>query len=523
RARDFLDPGFFIERSLPEPKRTVLSAHYQGFSEQGSLNKVRTEARRFFTTVIDDTAVDLRLRRVPLFARYLDTFISRLVPHDLLLLPPHIQFMDLVRINMAERPPQQVQASPTPLEQIGVLPGLATAQALGLADASFAERRTWADETLYAVFSELLEEDVKHYDSLLLHNLYGQSSPFGASGDDNPLVIGTPDEGTRTEDFEHFYNTAKDNLMEVQLAQGKDLGSLAETEDDGAPGLMLPRSGEPTDDLAVQDATATEYLAQVARWRPVISGVADVLLTLASPKELISVPRYRPCASVEGVRLHPARLPQALVQLETCSQQAIWQPVRPIIRHQELQFSGLDIFLLLDVSGSMGGPNAHYAAATALCLIEGLQTARYRATRDQSLSDVDVRAQLLAFGSGWAELTALVKEIPLVQKEAAYYNLMHPQSNFTLINGALKQVRASALANPARDVFCLIISDGLFSDNYAAFKTMQNMPGQVYAGHISIGEHYGIPITPRFEMIASPTVLPQKLHALLEEYRVTSR
>lgn len=47
---------------------------------------------------------------------------------------------------------------------------------------------------------------------------------------------------------------------------------------------------------------------------------------------------------------------------------------------------------------------------------------------------------------------------------------------------------------------------------------MQSMPKQVYAEHINIGDSFGIPITPHFETITNPRVLPQKLQSILEDY-----
>jgi hypothetical protein len=395
-------------------------------------------------------------------------------------------------------------------------PALEALMAPGL---TFKARRETADELFYPAFLSLLERDLIRYDSHLLRDLYDKVNPLGDSAaSDSHLLNPSGAEATR-EDIEHFYTTTKDNLMEVTSAAMKDLGESTEQQDDGAPGLMLPRSGESPDELCVDSGESPSYLATVNQWRPTIRGVADALLKLALPQELIAVPRYRAHASVEGVRLHPSALPLAFIQLETENPQTIWQPVKQLIRHQELQFGGLDIYLLLDVSGSMGGANARFATATSLCLIEGLQVARLRAQREQTQGEVDVRVQILAFGAGLTPLTPLVREPTLAQKELAFFNLMHPRSNFTKVNGALKHVRASTLANPSRKVLCLIVSDGLFSDNLAAFKTMQNMPRRVYAGHINIGDAYGIPLTPHFETISNPKLLPQKLQSLLEEYR----
>jgi hypothetical protein len=47
---------------------------------------------------------------------------------------------------------------------------------------------------------------------------------------------------------------------------------------------------------------------------------------------------------------------------------------------------------------------------------------------------------------------------------------------------------------------------------------MQSMSRQVYAGHINIGDSFGIPVTPHFEAITNPRVLPQKLQSILDDY-----
>jgi hypothetical protein len=497
RARDFCDSGFHLERS-PENRR-------------------HARARRFFNSTIDDVAIAARMRRVPLFDRYLDEFASRLVRHDTLDLPPHIQFMNALRIVCTESDPR-LSTSPEISALLRELTGQGVLEALTASDLGFDARRDLADRAVYPLFLQLLERDLIRYDSHLLRDLYERSTPFGEADDDDPQLLGLPVDGEPREDIERFYTTTKDTLMDLSAAATQDLGEASEQEDDGSPGLMLPRLGESGEELCLDEEGDPGYLATVSRWRAVISDVADTLLRLALPKERIAVPRYRARASAEGIRLHPSALPLALVQLETESPQAIWQPIRQLMRHQELEFGGLDIYLLLDVSGSMGGPNAQFASATSLCLIEGLQTARLRARREQTQGAVDVRVQLLAFGAGWAQLTPLVNEPTLAQKERAFHNLLHPQSNFTKVNGALRHVRSNALANPSRKVLCLIVSDGLFSDNLAAFRTMQNMPRQVYAGHINIGDFRGIPITPHFETITEPRVLPQKLQNLLEEY-----
>jgi uncharacterized protein YegL len=499
RVRDFCAPGFFIEKSRGSP--------------------AEAQARRFFNSVVDDLALGARMRDVPLFCRYFNSFLSRLVRHDLRDWPLHIQLMCALRVLGGETDPllsvapeiERLIRRPAQREVLELL----TAGGLG-----FAARRAHADARLYPLFQELLQRDLVRYDSHLLRDLYAQANPFGETGNDDARLLGaTPgDKDSEREDIQRFYTTTKENLADIAAAAADLTGETTEDRDDGAPGLMLPRSGESPEELQLEDGDGQSYLSVAHQWRRTITKVAETLLELALPQERIAVPRYRARASIEGIRLNPRALPAALIQLKTENPQAIWQPVRQLIRHQEREFSGLDIFFLVDVSGSMSGGNAPFATATSICLVEGLQLASDRARRDQTQAEVDVRLQILAFGAGWAELTPLTRRLSRTQKELLFYNLMHPKSNFTKVNGALRQVRATALANPTRQALCFMVSDGLFSDNLAAFKTMQSMPRQVYTSHLNIGDDYAIPITPHFDTITNPKLLPQKLYRLLEDY-----
>lgn len=503
RADAFTDTSFFIE-----PKLTSIKSR---------------KSRIFFNTLIDDYTIDNRLRGIPLFKHYFNAYISRLILHDARGKPSHIQLMDILGIMLLESTPTFL-CDQTILDTIEHLDTRLRSEGLSLATffdhrRPYAERHRLADEHLYPLFRAFFMDDCRKYDRYLIEQSYDREILYGN--------IASPDlqelQSIREQDFdeliEELYRVTEADISKETLETLSDAGTVSENEDvDDSPGLMLPRSGEVTEEFELLDNTMSGYLSTVGRWHQVIKSVADILLKLATPQESIAVPRYRAQASNEGVRFNPRAITQAYLQLETSHQQAIWQTIEKVIRQQDLRFCGLDIYLLFDVSGSMGGTNAPYAAATAICLMEGLHLARSRAQADPKQGQVDVRTQLLAFGSGWAELTPLCKELDQNQKELAYFNLMHPSSNFTQINGALKHLRTNAAKNLERNVLCLIISDGLFSDNREAFKTVRSMPHNVYIGHINIGDSIGIPITPHFEAVPDPRVLPKKLNALLEEY-----
>ncbi|MDR2715922.1 MAG: VWA domain-containing protein, partial [Coriobacteriaceae bacterium] len=143
---------------------------------------------------------------------------------------------------------------------------------------------------------------------------------------------------------------------------------------------------------------------------------------------------------------------------------------------------------------------------------------RHKVELDPLQKTVDVRIQLLAFGSGWAELTPLGPEPSPHQKQATLYNLLNPQSDHTMINGVLKYIRDSAKQSPGREVISIIVSDGLFADNLMAFKTVQNMPKNCFVCHINIGGFAGVPITLDYETVDDPVWLPTMLERILSSY-----
>lgn len=501
-AVDFKDPTFFIELDDKSFKRR--------------------KARRFFTTCVDEIVIDKRITSIPLLKRYFKAFNTRLINHDMVGMPQHIQFIYAIRNLVLEEDPIILVAD----DVSALLDELIKTEEGGLAnlasifdpELSFKERHRLSDDLLYEQYIELLRRDLAQADLYTIGKVYEDLGFLSALVGLDPSDLETVDETEMREYQDELFRVTEEYVDEKTLESIKEAENLSDGEDDGSPGLILPRRGEAVDELELSAHSIVEYQNATRRWHGVIEEVSDLLLKLASPKESITVPRYRHLAAIDGARLNPSALIGAYIQLISETPQPIWQPIEKRVRHQDLQFSGLDVYLLLDVSGSMAGENAEYASAMSVCLIEGLQLARHRAETDPKQGSVDVRTQLLAFGAGWAELTPLCKAPTIVQKETAYYNLLHPSSNLTMINGALKHVKQNALVYPERNIVCLIVSDGLFSDNLQAFNTVQSMPPTVYVGHISIGDSAGIPITLHHETVYDPKVLPKKLYSILEEY-----
>jgi hypothetical protein len=266
---------------------------------------------------------------------------------------------------------------------------------------------------------------------------------------------------------------------------------------------------------------ARKYARSLDRWRSTIRRIAEVFLRLASPAEILLSPRYDHPARPEGFRLHPLRINLAAIQQITRTPHAIWQPLKKSGRRQDLSFSGLDVYLLADVSGSMEGEKAQCAADTALCLIEGLQMASYIAHDKSRLKrlgtpPLDVRIELIAFGADFDVICPLSYEPSGEQKGTVFVSLRNAGSEGTYISGALNSIRHSAQYEDHRNKLIFIISDGKFHDPEEAEEAAGALPAIAQIKQVFIGET-GTVLSDSYETILSPPELPEKLYGLLRD------
>lgn len=496
-ARDFIDSTFRIDTAED--------------------NRISREARSYFINSVNNIFADAYLKNIPYTKRYLSAYISRQVRHLIEDAPLHIQFMIALHIYLMEETPilktSDAIARLFVDDQYGILQKMTAA--LSTPSLTYREKHRIAEDILGAEFIKLFNQDMRAYSSYQLFTLYDQFQFYGEINipeSDDYKGIPTRDIRQRAQ---QLYNLFDDKSIDRLLEDRYEHPESTTKEEVAASLLSLPKTIEKSN-LAQSGISTESYGNTLARWFGTIRQVADVFIKLASPKEFLTVPRFALRKAFRGRRFHPGAMVEAMTQLQIKHERPIWQPTIQVSSTEYLSFAGLDVYLLLDVSGSMQGKNASYASAMSTCLIEGLRLARHQVEIDSKQPDVDVRIQLLAFGSGWAELTPLCKEPTFSQKEAAFYNLLHPQSDQTMVSGALKHVRRSSTQYPFRDSLCLVVSDGLFSDNLMAYKTVQTMPAKCYVGHINIGELGGIPITEHFETIEDPAFLPGKLKSILE-------
>ena len=272
--------------------------------------------------------------------------------------------------------------------------------------------------------------------------------------------------------------------------------------------------------MSLESGDAMKYANSINKCQATIHAVADVFLRLASPTSVVGSPRYQRNASIEGLRLHPNTLAKAAMQLEVDMEQSIWQRIERRAHRQELEFGGIDIHLLVDVSGSMDYDNkAQCAADTALCLIEGLQLAKHKvSSTNGQFHQPDVRTQIIAFGSSTTTLSPISPQPTNRQKGKTYTNLINPSSASTLVAGALMQVNDTALVKPNRESLVIIISDGGFYDHDEAKQVVMSLPNNCKVAQLVIGYDVLEYIANAHENIIDPQMLPSRLLNILDSH-----
>ena len=493
RARDFLDPGFSIEITADAARPAYV--------------------RRFFNARIDDLAVDARLRRIPLLERHFKAYATRTVDHAMAGLPTHMQLLSLLRAYLFDVPVGE--ASPKVLEALGspsAKSALYTEMATALEDhrLPYAERHRIADELLFPVYLDLFDYDQENSVSNRVMKIYESISLLeDVNTVEGPIIPSSQDRDAKRR---------AEALFNALCTFDEDPGDKKDADaQDTLAYQLLPSSGEARNGIALSNKAISDYAVRVRQLGGLIEETAETLTLLSLSAESMTIPRYRHRVSYEGSRFSSSALENASLQLETGRSLPIWQPVEKRVRFQAHQFNGFDVYLLLDVSSSMSGKSAKYATDMSICLIEGVQLARYRAELEAKKGSVRVRTQLIAFGAGWAELTPLSGLLSPEQKARACYNLLNPESDQTSISGALHYVQSRVLEGRNRQALCLIVSDGMFSDSMAAYRAVQGMPSNTYIGQIKIGEFAGMPITPHYESVSDPQALPGKLLSILKE------
>jgi len=538
----------------PEVTSLFIAAHELGhandYLDPNWRKPVKPEpAGDFFNCLVDDTVIDKRNRRVPVLDANADAVYSHQMPSDLTELPKHVQLMYGMRIGTVIDTPAITMDNKV-AEILGSLREYEKGdQVFDIMDVitdprtTLVERRRIADKFIRPHFEALLEQDKQEHSDKgesdegegrfeAVYEQYedavhGHQHKGDSEGADSQQEQGQPsdkpgDKGGLAEQMAKAIKQATQEQEAQNEARAKAQSNRTKTDstsEEQREAQLSELAGTIAAEMHLSPGDAENYVRSLDKWTPTIKEVADVFMKLAAPADIIMSPRYRRDAHTEGVRLHPRTMAGVALQLATDQGQAIWQPIVREAHRQEVTFGGLDVHLLVDVSGSMAGSKAQCAADTAMCLIEGLQLARHKVARTAGqYHQPDVRTQIIAFGSGTEVLSPLSYQPTGQQKGKTYTNLLEADSSSTLVNGALQHVKQAAAAKPKRDAIAIIISDGHFGDHAAATQTVSEMPGTAYIAHLVIGGGVQEFISNNHEVVGNPNVLPGKLHGVLADY-----
>lgn len=545
----------------PEINALFMTAHELGHAKDyldpaWRPEEMSNKSRDFFDCLIDDTVIDQRSRRVPLFDAKADAVYAHQLSSDLRELPKHVQLLYGIRVGLVMKNPRlamdpAVQAIITDLSSYEKDTNIFDIPAV-LADprTSLAERRRIADTFILPHYEALLEEDRQEQQNgqseskasgngkfEAVYNQYeqtvhghrrdGSNSDSRAGSQAQSESSGQPVKDTSggrdlaNQIVEALKQAAKaqkaENAVKAKARAGSKEGDPSGDKQREAELARL--AGTVAHEMNLSQGSAEKYVRSLDTWTLTIQEVAAVFMKLAAPADVIKSPRFVRGAHTEGIRLHPHTMASVALQLATDHEQAIWQPTTQKAPRQEITFDGLDVHLLVDVSRSMVGVKAQCAADTALCLIEGLQLARYKVARRAGQSHPpDVRTQIIAFGSDTDVLSPLSYAPTGQQKGKTYINLQQPNSRSTLVNDALANVKQAAHSQPKRNVIAIIVSDGKFGDHDLAAKSVATMPKSVCVTHLVIGGGAQKFISDNHEVVEDPSALPGSLHGVLAEY-----
>lgn len=507
----------------------------------------------FFNCLVDDTVIDKRSRRVPLLDANADAVYSHQMPSDMTELPKHAQLMFGMRVaTVIDNPTVTMDDQVT--EILGSLRQYQKGdQTFDIMDVitdprtSLSERRRIAERFIKPHFDALLEQDKQEQaesqdgqsregegDFEAVYEQYeqavhGHQHKGNSEGEEaeqpqqaQSESASKPSSGLAEQMAEAMKQAAEEQQAKNETQTKAQANRVSKDDSEGNEqheAQLSELAGTVAAEMHLSPGNAENYVRSLDKWTPTIKEVADVFMKLAAPADVIMSPRYRRDAHTEGVRLHPRTMAGVALQLATDQEQAIWQPIVREAHRQEVTFGGLDVHLVVDVSGSMAGPKAQCAADTAMCLIEGLQLARHKVARTAGqYHQPDVRTQIIAFGSGTEILSPLSYQPTGQQKGKTYTNLLEANSSSTLVSEALNHVKQAAAAKPKRDAIAIIISDGHFGDHDAATRIVSEMPGTAYIAHLVIGGGVQEFISKNHEVVGNPNVLPGKLHGVLADY-----
>ena len=213
-------------------------------------------------------------------------------------------------------------------------------------------------------------------------------------------------------------------------------------------------------ELGLSDNDFDGFMRLSTLYSAEINAIADMIRMLRRDRQNEFLAPSREVAA-RGHRVHIGKLLGYLAGGSNNPYPDIWKSSEKK-ENIEHEFDGADFIFMCDVSRSMAGDKAIQATASAVTLSQGVQLAGLEVYADEP----PIRIQIQAFGAG-DEILCPLNDMPdNASLGKMYKSLAHPNSNSTIVSGALEKVEPAG----RRLTLVVILSDGQFHDLSAAQK-----------------------------------------------------
>ncbi|MBP9852985.1 MAG: hypothetical protein QG629_726 [Patescibacteria group bacterium] len=533
--------------------------------------KKRSSSEHFFWNILDDGVINNRLRRVPVLNTLTDEiYENTLFPKsDLRQKPKHVQLMYGYLLRQVT-PQRSIVLS----DDVGeLLKGLERFEdtngdvinvyaELIKRETTLVERRRLAEASILPLYNQLKEEDRQQKQDSDKNS--GSDTSDGDATDQNESDNDTgSSSGNSVEDgWENDYaayeqsagcshgdhedttpdsydsnaedegsseaSQAGEQMRDAMREAAKQISEQRQNENDSdnpnntqspSKDAVAEAAGSIQGELGISFDKAYLYAESIQRLRGAIHEVAEALQQLTVPAVEYSSPRYRRRPSAWGSTLSPRDLFKVVIAQQTEDQQpVVWKPTEIKTRREGYSFNGLDIHLLVDVSGSMHGAKAEAAADCYVLLAEGIDLARkLAADRNPLAPKPDVRQQTIAFGSAAEVLSPIAHTAVAQDKGAAFSTLLDANSGATYVADAIQSAAQVGAKYPERTQLVYIISDGSFSDSSDATNALRALGPNAFAAQFVIQSLGTRPITPSSAHVQDVLELPSQLKQHLEQ------
>ncbi len=512
----------------------------RGYESDDIYETSQNPAEHFFHNIIDDSVINQRLKKVPMFRGITNELYENvLFPDDNLSKgPKHVQFMqgwllDSVTPEREVHVDSDVREALDKLREValeGSSKSVDLREELARRTTDIARRRELAEKHIYPIYKGFMEEDNQSQDDPddnqqhseqnggAEENYEGYHNAMPCGGHDNHQdhTHNEQDEGSSDNAHESgSVNEALNDLAqaiidineEKEQVQAKIGEAAVKNADDESFGI-----GTLAEELQISDEDAQAYRNVLNTYRAMIQNVGQIFQALTVPSSEYTRPIASKNILDRGHRLAQSRLFDVAIAQHASREPIVWNPVESTKRREGLNFNGVDIHLLVDVSGSMQGRNATVASECSVVLMEGLEAAKRDIIRNNPTANKpDVRLGVILFGSDSKEVVTLSVHPNPVEKGRAFTTIRSADSGSTLVSVALNRVVKARRKFPKRTQVVFLITDGGFGDVYDADDIARSIKDNAYIFQYILGGQ-GTPITKHVRNIETIHELPKILH-----------